>query len=167
MNYMFKSAKGIMPYLSLTIFIILTIVIVVFASFSGEVSSEQSSTLGQFLVNFLSRLNINLSATQLDSLQVFIRKAIGHFGLFFLNGIFATLSGHYWLALNSKAKTLVVFSIGVFLAGLSEFIQVFAPERGPSFLDVLIDVTGFMVGIGLIVIILNFSTVKQNQKRAQ
>lgn len=166
MNYMFKSAKGIMPYLSLTIFIILTIVIVVFASFSGDVSGEQSSTLGQFIVSFLSRLNINLSATQLDSLQVFIRKAIGHFGLFFLNGIFATLSGHYWLALNSKAKTLVVFSIGVFLAGLSEFIQVFAPERGPSFLDVLIDVTGFIVGIGLIVIVLNLSNRKKNKKRA-
>lgn len=165
MNYMFKSAKGIMPYLSLTIFIILTIVIVVFASFSGDVSSEQSSTLGQFLVNFLSRLNINLSATQLDSLQVFIRKAIGHFGLFFLNGIFATLSGHYWLALNSKAKTLVVFSIGVFLAGLSEFIQVFAPERGPSFGDVLIDVSGFVLGILFSLIMFNLIAKKDAYKK--
>lgn len=154
-----------MPYLSLTIFIILTIVIVVFASFSGEVSSEQSSTLGQFLVNFLSRLNINLSATQLDSLQVFIRKAIGHFGLFFLNGIFATLSGHYWLALNSKAKTLVVFSIGVFLAGLSEFIQVFAPERGPSFGDVLIDVSGFVLGILFSLIMFNLIAKKDAYKK--
>lgn len=165
MNYMFKSAKGIMPYLSLTIFIILTIVIVVFASFSGDVSGEQSSTLGQFIVSFLSRLNINLSATQLDSLQVFIRKAIGHFGLFFLNGIFATLSGHYWLALNSKAKTLVVFSIGVFLAGLSEFIQVFAPERGPSFGDVLIDVSGFVLGILFSLIMFNLIAKKDAYKK--
>lgn len=154
-----------MPYLSLTIFIILTIVIVVFASFSGEVSSEQTSTLGQFIVSFLSRLNINLSATQLDSLQVFIRKAIGHFGLFFLNGIFATLSGHYWLALNSKAKTLVVFSIGVFLAGLSEFIQVFAPERGPSFGDVLIDVSGFVLGILFSLIMFNLIAKKDAYKK--
>lgn len=139
--------------------------IVVFASFSGEVSSEQSSTLGQFIVSFLSRLNINLSATQLDSLQVFIRKAIGHFGLFFLNGIFATLSVHYWLALNSKAKTLVVFSIGVFLAGLSEFIQVFAPERGPSFGDVLIDVSGFVLGILFSLIMFNLIAKKDAYKK--
>jgi hypothetical protein len=70
-----------------------------------------------------------------------IRKLVGHFGLFMAMSLFGTLT--YLLFIKKKYISYPI-SIGVslFLACLSEFIQVFAGSRGPSFKDVGIDMLG-------------------------
>lgn len=148
-----RKLKTILPYIYLSLFILISTVIIVSASFSGEVSSEQSGTLLTVLVNVLNFFKINLSESALDVLHGIVRKLIGHFGIFFLDGIFAYLSSFYLLKYSNRTKLFMSLILGLFIAGLSEFIQLFAPERGPSLGDVMIDFLGFLVGVSLIILI--------------
>jgi len=159
-----KKTRSPLAYVYLSLFIITSTAIIIFASLSGEVSSEQSSTLLNIVVKITTIFKINLSQTQLDGLHLFIRKAIGHFGIFLLDGAFALLSIHYWTGLKTRTKFVVALSTGIFIAGLSEVIQMLAPNRGPAIGDVIIDFFGFFVGTVIVYWLLNLTSQKQNKK---
>lgn len=85
----------------------------------------------------------------------FVSKIMGHMGLFFIEGLLAI-----WFIINHKTKlfnkVLSLFtyvSIGLFIGLLTEFIQIFLEGRNPSFKDVGIDFSGYLIG-GLIMIII-------------
>ncbi len=84
-----------------------------------------------------------------------IRKSIGHLMLFFVNGIVTTL-GAYFLLKENKKKYLsyLIYPLsllsGFIVAGLSELIQLFTPDRSGRWLDVGIDVLGYALGVALI-----------------
>jgi len=153
-NYIMKRHAHWYHHLYLALFILSTSAIIVLASFSGEVSSNQSSTLLNILIQVIDFLGINLTTIQLDELHIFVRKAIGHFALFLINGVFTYLSAYYWLYFSHKTKLFYVFGFGLLLAGLSEFIQIYAPDRGPTFADAFIDFSGFSFGVIITVLIL-------------
>lgn len=76
----------------------------------------------------------------------YLRKAVGHFSLFFVNGILGFLTFTFFLTKAKPWQTLVYALIpGLFFAGISEFIQLFVPDRGASTFDVLIDFFGYLV----------------------
>lgn len=95
-----------------------------------------------------------------------IRKFIGHFALFLVLAVFASVV-YYRLAEvikeNKKWTLGSIFTIlaGIITAGLSEFFQsaLFVAGRVPSITDVLLDVSGYIVGIGIFLLIL-FITYK-------
>lgn len=157
-----NSKHHIIDYVYLVVFILLSGLILFFANTSGEVSSNQSSMLVDFTTAFLNIFNINLDGQALANLHTFIRKAIGHFGLFMLDGIFGLLSGRAWLKYKETTIFIIVMSAGVFIASLSEVLQLLAPERGPSFADVLLDVFGYFIGVAFIYLILRL--LKKNKK---
>ncbi|MBR2967651.1 MAG: VanZ family protein [Clostridia bacterium] len=73
-----------------------------------------------------------------------IRKGLGHFAAFFVLGIFATLT--FALFINRKWLGAIFTIISGFsIASLTEFLQMLAPGRGPSFADVLLDFYGFII----------------------
>ena len=84
----------------------------------------------------------------------YVRKIVGHFSLFLLLAIFASVV-YYRLAdkfFNNKTALLgSAFSItaGTLTACISEFLQsgLFVSGRAPTFIDVLIDVSGFALGV--------------------
>ena len=79
------------------------------------------------------------------------RKFIGHFMLFFVTAIFGTMF-FYTLVNRLKGTWLVALlssASGLFLASLSEFIQIFIPKRGPALQDVGIDFFGYIIGTAL------------------
>ena len=84
-----------------------------------------------------------------------VRKGLGHFGAFLITGIFSTL---FFLFVVSDKK-LYAFTIpfnfiqGLFLAELTEFIQLFTPGRCGAYSDVLIDFTGFCCSVVFITIL--------------
>ncbi len=100
-----------------------------------------------------------------------IRKLVGHFGLFLVLAVFASVV-YYRLAEvvkeNKKWTLGSIFTIlaGAITAGLSEFFQsgLFVAGRSPSFTDVLLDLSGYIVGIGIFFIIL-FVTYKILQRK--
>ena len=96
-----------------------------------------------------------------DSFATFIRKAFGHFGLFAISGLLSSLA--FYLSLSSfswcKHYMNVMFSLvfGLFMAILTEMIQLSVPGRSGEVTDVLIDFSGYLLGtliVGLILFLL-------------
>lgn len=88
----------------------------------------------------------------LDTFSYYIRKLVGHFGLFLAMSLFGTLT---YLMFIKKKYIAYPISLGVsfLLASLSEFIQIFAGSRGPSFKDVGIDMLGASIPFLIILVI--------------
>lgn len=91
-----------------------------------------------------------LSEGRVDDIHAFIRKAIGHFLLYFVNGIFAMLTIYYLFNFNMKVYAFISgTTFGLLMSGLTEFIQYFIPGRAGLFSDVAINFLGFMSAVGL------------------
>ncbi len=109
--------------------------------------------------------------TDLKNFFLFIRKSIGHYGAFLVLGIFSSFT---WLLFLEKKKKVYPISInfisGFLIAGLTEIIQIFAPNRFNSFKDVLIDYSGFLTSSIIIVILfvvyVNYKIKNKNDKSA-
>lgn len=91
-----------------------------------------------------------ISDDERPTFEVAIRKGLGHFLIFGFASIFNTLS--FYLFLEDKLKKkylipLISLGLGFFIASLSEFIQYFIPGRSASFLDVLLDTFGYVLGL--------------------
>lgn len=73
---------------------------------------------------------------------IFVNKIMGHFLLFFINGML------YFLFINetNKNKLLYILLPGFVLGLLSEFIQLFLANRNPCFADVTIDYIAYLFG---------------------
>lgn len=83
----------------------------------------------------------------------FIRKAIGHFSLFFVNGLIGYFT---FLLITKKEHKLVAplsLSVGLFIAAISEFIQYFVPKRSGNFVDIAINFSGYFFATVLIFLI--------------
>lgn len=85
-----------------------------------------------------------------QSFSSFIRKSIGHFLLFAVNGVFSFLFIYYFMKDMEGAKKWLIITValclGLCLASISELIQFFVPSRSGSVLDVLVDFGGFILG---------------------
>lgn len=78
-----------------------------------------------------------------------IRKAIGHFGAFFVLGILTCFT--YFTFIKTKwLAGCVTLTSGFATAALTEFFQSLVPNRGPSLSDVLLDFSGFCLAIAII-----------------
>lgn len=100
-------------------------------------------------------------------INVFARKVIGHFTLFFITGIFGLLTllsyrekMSYWMAI------LINISYGFVLGGLSELLQLIPKGRSCQFKDVLIDTLGYFMGVCFILVcVLIYKKTLQNDKK--
>lgn len=108
---------------------------------TGNTYSSIGGRIGAWVnaVFFGSRLN----AEEVLTITSFGAKFFGHFSLFALEGLFAFLfCGTYknkWLF----AAFFLVF--GMFMSVLGESIQLFIDGRSPSFEDVWIDFSGYLL----------------------
>ena len=105
---------------------------------SGEDSSNQSS----FVTDAICTL-FNISPT--NEIESFVRKAIGHFGFFLLFGLVSNLLYMTYYKWKYQKQLLIHFGTGILFIISTEFIfQAIAINRGPSFIDCLIDFGGFL-----------------------
>ncbi len=92
----------------------------------------------------------SMESSKYDTINYWVRKILGHFLCFAATGFFGYLTAVSFFFDEKKKKiislSLVAF-IGLVLAFLSEFLQIFAGQRGPSFQDVLIDFSGYLSGM--------------------
>ncbi|MDY0345739.1 MAG: VanZ family protein [Bacilli bacterium] len=145
------STSGIV-YMS--IFVLLTAIILVFSGFSGEISSSQSDFVVNVLNSVLRFFGIILNESQLDTFAFFVRKLIGHFLIFLLDGLFVYL---FLIKLtffkNRWLHFVIAITIMFVVAGASELIQLFASGRSGNLIDVGIDLSGALLGIVIAFII--------------
>lgn len=93
--------------------------------------------------------------TNMSSFLYKIRKGLGHFGAFLITAVFSSL--FYLFFFDDKKNWFFsvpfIFLQGLFLAELTEFIQLFTPGRSGLWSDVMIDFTGFAIGAGITLLI--------------
>ena len=106
------------------------------------------------------------------SFSELVRKSIGHFLLFLVNGVFTFL---FMYELNKDVNykykkkwhyIVITLLLGLIFASLSEFIQFLVPTRFGSFIDVGIDALGFYVGTGitlLVVYLINRQVINRHK----
>lgn len=134
--------------------------------------------LGDIKIQARSSLNSELVAEKTiygviyKSFKLFVRKFIGHFSAFALLGVgvltccLLMLNKKGWSALIAPASTFAV-------AGLSEIFQlpIFTSGRYASFIDVLIDFTGSLIGMVVVLIVVALimivSAIRQGDFRAE
>jgi glycopeptide antibiotics resistance protein len=140
--------KKVWPYIYLTSFLAVTGVIFLFASFSGEVSGAQSNFFVDLIVTFLGWFGFQLDAEAISVLSLIVRKLLGHFLIFWLDGVLAYLTA---ISFIHKAKwwlpPLIAGAAMILVASVSEIIQLFASDRAGTFIDVILDSAGALLGI--------------------
>ncbi len=147
-------------YLFLIIYISLTIFIFIKASASAEESSNDSDKVTDVVVGTVDAITPGdesiVDIYGIDKIKQFIRKGLGHFGLFLALGVFALPT---YLLFIKKGWLAVILELitGFMIAGISEIIQIYADSRGPAFSDVLLDFCGYLTSTillgGLLIII--------------
>ena len=148
----------------------INVFIIVQASLDSVRSSESSGMLVSFLKTVINAIVPNtINDSNIDVFSSVIRKLVGHFGLFLINGLltswFIYLLKSFFLKSKYWIDIIISLSFGLFVAALTEFIQIYTPGRSGEFLDILIDYSGYILGTGIIVLII-YLILKREKKRA-
>lgn len=100
------------------------------------------------------------------TISEFVRKLFGHFSLFFVDGVFSFLFIYLLLKDYPKDYFKIILGcvFGIFIASLSETIQLFVPGRVGVFTDVAMDAGGFIASV-LIVYLVIFIIKKVRDKK--
>lgn len=159
-----------LKYIFLVFYIFITLVIFVKALENGETSTTSSNQVTDIIVDTIdSILPGEESITDkfnIDDIKFFIRKAIGHFGIFLLLGIFSTLTYFYFI--NKKIFSIIItIIVGIITAALSELFQAIPSDRNPSFTDILIDCSGYFIAsisLGLIIYLSYYLKLNKSSK---
>lgn len=110
-----------------------------------------------------------ISTDELENVSYNIRKVMGHALVFAVAQIFVFIT--LYMFLSSKPWWLygsISLGEGLFLACLSEFIQWLVPSRSGAFLDILIDLSGVVLGALLTFgVIMLIKYIKNKKKRDQ
>jgi VanZ family protein len=106
-----------------------------------------------------------------DFIYIYVRKGLGHFGIFLILAIFASLSCFMYCS-NKKwwhvaIKIGIIFVYGFLFSGFTELLQMITPGRFGLMSDVLVDFSGYSlaaVSLSIGFIILLIVKWKRNKK---
>lgn len=137
-----------LKYIFLVCYIFLTLFIFIKAMENGEKSSTSSDQVTDIVIGAIDGITPGDESIadkfSLEDIKSFVRKAIGHFSLFLVMGIFSTLT--YYLFIEKKLYSLIIILVvGILTAVISELLQGLPGDRHPSFDDVLIDYVGYLI----------------------
>ena len=103
-----------------------------------------------------------------DDFIVLVRKLIGHFSCFLVDGVLTTLV--VLMSFKNKLKniflTLISVGFGVTLAGLTEIIQIFIPGRVGSIVDVFYDSIGYIIGAFILYLAYSLIITRKKEKES-
>ncbi|HZJ89733.1 MAG TPA: VanZ family protein [Bacilli bacterium] len=96
--------------------------------------------------------------------HAFVRKAVGHFSLFLVNGLLGYITFLLLTKKNHKIIMALSLSVGLFIAAVSEFIQYFVPRRSGNIVDIAINFSGYLIGTLIVFLVL---LIKEWRKKRQ
>ena len=148
----FKTNLIFKRILFIIMLIIMFYIIFNFSAQNGETSGNLSLKFTNFIVNVFSKfknMDVLLRMHYIERLHPIIRK-LAHFTLYTAVG-FSTMG--FWCTFDIKNKFRFLWStlIGIAYAGGDEFHQSFIVGRGASISDVLIDSSGVITGIFIMI----------------
>ena len=133
--------------------------IIMHSCLDSSASSASSMGVVKILENIINGIAPNtINESNIDTFHGVVRKLIGHFGLFVIEGIFASWSVYLWSVEKIKISHFywqisISLAFGSLLATLTEIIQLFIPGRSGEFKDILIDFSGYILGLTIIFLI--------------
>ena len=143
----------------ITIFILWITIIFVFSHQSGTKSENTSDNL---VKEVLETLNIDMNKKEKENFiidtRIFVRKG-AHFILYLGLGVISYLT---LTAFNIKKKLSLSIIITSLYAISDEIHQIFIPSRTAAITDVLIDISGSIIGILIINKVYNLSKKSKN-----
>ena len=136
------------------IFLVLAIAINAFIIVEAALSGEDSGNQSGWLTNIIAKI---FNITPDENFHHLVRKLIGHFSLYVVDGVITSLAEYYVIKYRNSYKynlLIVVFAIsGIILASFSEFVQLLALNRGFAVTDMLINFSGYALGAIIIFLI--------------
>ena len=147
----------------------INVFIIVHSCLNASESTNASNGVVEVLQNIINSIFPNaITPSNHDAFAAFIRKAVGHFGLFMVSGSLTSLAIYLTLDPLKKFKywMLIVMSLGfgLFMGILTEIIQLNVDGRSGEFTDVLIDFSGYLLGFLIILLILFLLIRKQKRQ---
>jgi VanZ family protein len=137
----------------------------VFAFSPSDISSDQSGFFANIVIWSLGLFGYVPDAAGIDIINTLVRKLIGHFALFFVDGVFAYLTLDAFIdSLKRHIIVAVASIIMVVLAIGSELAQLVASGRAAMVGDVILDSAGAIIGITIIYWINIWKARKKEQK---
>ena len=145
-------------YIFLCLSIALTGYIVISSCLQGSDSSSQSGRVVNFFKMIINGIFPNtINEDNIGWFTTFIRKGIGHYGAFLVDGVFISLTVYFYCLLKEKKiyypQLYIVLPIGLFLAILTESIQLLVPNRSGEVVDMFIDYGGYLTGFAILILI--------------
>lgn len=128
-------------------------------------SSEQSDTVAKIIVDIVEAFGEKLTEAQSQRLSHNVRKLIGHYGLFAIDGILG-LTFFFSLDKNKKYEILFACLSGLSVAIIAELLQLFPEGRSCEVLDMLINFSGYLTGV-LVTIIVGSIYLKAKKRRSR
>lgn len=85
-----------------------------------------------------------------------VRKLVGHFSFYLIDGVFVSLYSYYqfYYSNNKKWTYIIAATVGLFFSVLTELVQMLVPGRSGDVIDMLINLAGFVLGSGIVFMIL-------------
>ena len=162
----FFSRYKIWQWIIIILMASINIFIIVNSCLQGKESTDESNWLVNIFVTIINGIKKDtINDSNIGSFSFFVRKVVGHFSLFLVSGLL-TASSVKFFYFDVKKRfwiyVLISLSIGLFLAGLTELIQLFVPGRSGQITDVLIDFSGYFIG-GLIIFLIVFFQDRKNR----
>lgn len=142
----------------ITLTVAVNVLILVESLIPGKISEAQSDWVTEVIAYV-----VKVEPT--SELAFNIRKAVGHFSLFLLNGLISTAT--LLFILNKKNRLILTTSslfFGIFIASLSEIFQLFTYERYGTIEDIQTDFSGYLVGAFIIFFIFTFIAFIRNKR---
>jgi len=149
-------------YIYLALFVLTSALIVFFSLSPADQSSEHSGIFVDMFVWLFGLIGYAPTLEALGLLDMIVRKLIGHFGLFFIDGVFAQLTfvsfvrtRKNWIPLVLSLSTTLVFAF------TTELLQLFASGRAMMLTDVIFNYAGAYTGIMLVYMLINKKKAKE------
>ena len=143
------------------IFLILAIAINVFIIVEAAMSGEASGNQSGWLSNIIAKI---FNITPDENFHHLVRKLIGHFSLYVVDGVITSLAEYFILKYKNnysyKLTAIIFLGSGVVLASISEFVQLLAANRGFAVTDMLINFSGYFLGGTIIYLVTLFKNKK-------
>lgn len=143
-------------YIYLMIFGLITVVIILSSLKNADLSLKDSDLVTDVIVQIGSKKDKNVISS-------FVRNVIGHFGSFFLCGIFSFLTINSFSKKRIKAM-IIIMTIGILLSVGSELLQLIPKGRHCDYKDMLVNISGYISSI-LIFLFISFIKVKSKKEK--
>ena len=151
----FNVAKWIFFGLSVS----LSLFLIINGAIPGETSAAESNGISAIIANVINAIKSDtITDANFNGFAQVIRKLLGHFLAFLVDGVFVSLACYFFLIKTNWYKfyypIVISLGTGLIVASISELLQVFTNERYGSFVDIGIDMGGFVIGAAIVFLIL-------------